>query len=161
LVIWSLLYTSRRFFFPLKTFSHTSIHVQGNIYTHVAWTIVYTSVYLYTGVLNYKTVWHMGLLVYGTHTYFNIKQFPVYIRLMDGDWSIHVLVDVWDMSSRYCSYCPLKVNDFCLWPTSYRTTYMHIHVVFYNSARLWDPCNSPAVIIQISELNIFVLELVS
>jgi hypothetical protein len=36
-------------------------------------------------VLNYKTVWHMGLLVYGTHTYFNIKQFPVYIRLMDGD----------------------------------------------------------------------------
>jgi len=27
----------------------------------------------------------MVLLVYGTHTYFKIKQFPVYVRLMDGD----------------------------------------------------------------------------
>jgi hypothetical protein len=55
------------------------------------------SVYFYTGVPNYETVRHtLSLLVYGTHV-FGTKQFPVYVRLSDGDWIVHVLVGVWQM----------------------------------------------------------------
>jgi hypothetical protein len=33
-------------------------------------------------------------LVYGTHTCFVIKQFHVYVRLLDDHWNIHSLVGV-------------------------------------------------------------------
>ena len=42
--------------------------------------------YLYTGVLYYKTVRHTSsLLVNGIHMYFDIKQFHVYVSLFDDD----------------------------------------------------------------------------
>jgi len=43
-------------------------------------------VYLHTGVVNYATVTYTSnLLVYGTHMYFDMKQFPMYVRLSDAD----------------------------------------------------------------------------
>jgi len=54
-----------------KNFGHATTQVQGDIYTHVFWTIVYTSVYLYTGVLNYETVRHTSILL--LNVMFNTK----------------------------------------------------------------------------------------
>ena len=96
-----------------KNYSHVSIQVQCDIYMHVIWTVVYTFVYLYTGVLNFEIVKHTSsLLVYGTHTYFDIKQSYVYVRLLDDDWNIHALVGVWQLKVWLLHLCHLEVTDF-------------------------------------------------
>jgi hypothetical protein len=45
-----------------------------------------------------QVYWCMVHIHTHTHTHiFDIKQFPMYVRLSDGDWSIHILVGVWQM----------------------------------------------------------------
>jgi len=53
------------------------------MYRQVMLTVVYKSLYLHTGVLNYGTVKHILSL----HTYWENEVNHVYVRLSDGDWS--------------------------------------------------------------------------
>ena len=53
----------------LKIFCYGSTQVQGDMYRHMIWIVVYKSQYLYTGVLNYGTVIHMLSL----HMYWDMK----------------------------------------------------------------------------------------
>jgi len=81
-----------------KTSSHVSTQVQGDIYTHMIWTTVYKSVYLYTSVLNYETVRHTSdLVVYGTHTYLVLRSFlfKLDFRMVIG----------------YSRFCPCLTNE--------------------------------------------------
>jgi len=43
---------------------------------------------------------HRDFLMYVTHSYVDMKQFAVYVRLLGGDWHIHALVGVWYMKVR-------------------------------------------------------------
>jgi hypothetical protein len=48
----------------------TCNHIQGDIYTHVIGATAHTSVYLYTGVLNFETIRHTSsFLVCFTHVF--------------------------------------------------------------------------------------------
>jgi hypothetical protein len=66
---------------------------------HIIWIRVYTSVYVYAGVLNYETVYHMSSLFGIWYMYYEIiKRFHGYVGLSDDDWSILILVSVWQMN---------------------------------------------------------------
>ena len=96
-----------------KTVCHVSCQVQDDIYTHVIWTTVYTSVYLYTGVLNCETVRETSsLLVCGKHTYLVLNNFlcMLHFRMVI---EVVILLSVFDKQKFcYSIYCPLKVVDF-------------------------------------------------
>ena len=58
-IIWSAGFSAE---VTLNIFCHRSTQVQGDMYRHVIWTVVYKSLYLHTGMLNYGTVKHMSSL---------------------------------------------------------------------------------------------------
>ena len=92
------------------------------IYIHVIWTVVYTCVCLYTGVLIMEHGEFVGVWCTHTHTHthrelFGIQQYPVCVVLSDGDWSVHILslFDKWRFGCcSYDRYCHLEVTDWLI-----------------------------------------------